>query len=521
MERQDLFINLLQHGIGLTQPRQRNTIIELGFNTCRGLTDTSTDGIKAVFDLITRNNRDLNVNQRVNIREQVKQRIYGARSEFLMRLQCGAEMTDDYINNLTTINIDEFVRKHNQWKEFKSAANNMALPNIDIPKLTKANWKDFSQSIKELFMRQRGTQHIPIIYVTRTRTLGVYDTPYQSTEDQLSSCLLLTGGSYRSDNSSVWSLLSQHTNGTEAESIIQRFSNTRNGRQAWLALIAHMESTSYLDNLKSSAMSSIATATYTGEKRNFGIVKYFTIHSNAHNDLETAGEPLSDGMRITHFMQGLKEDTAMNFAISSKSEANVHTFEEFYNSFSAKLTTKLTLTQPSQPNSQRHINSLNTDGQGQRNHGHHGRGGRNNYRGGGRGRGYRGRNNYRGGNGRGGGRYGGRYNGRTGQMQRWRPRLGTYTDEEWNGLSSEQRQRIFDLRNYAQSTNGNNNQNNQHRLVNQANFHDGSSVPDQVQLPPQPNEQQPSAPDSTDTSIRTRPGRTGDAFSQGTQHRQR
>ena len=110
-------------------------------------------------------------------------------------------------------------------------------------------------------------------------------------------------------------------------------------------MIAHMESTSYLDNLKSTAMANLAAATYNGEKKTFGIVKYFTIHSNAHNDLESAGEPLSNGMKITHFLHGLKEEVAMNFAISTKSETNVNTFEEFYNSFSSKLTTKLTLTQ--------------------------------------------------------------------------------------------------------------------------------------------------------------------------------
>ena len=67
-------------------------------------------------------------------------------------------------------------------------------------------------------------------------------------------------------------------------------------------------------------------------------------------------------MKITHFLQGIKEDTAMNFAISSKAEQNVNTFEEFYNSFSAKLSTKLTLTKQSQSNnSQCNISQINID----------------------------------------------------------------------------------------------------------------------------------------------------------------
>ena len=126
---------------------------------------------------------------------------------------------------------------------------------------------------------------------------------YSSTEEQLTTCLNLTGGNFKSDKSSAWSLLSEYAMGTEAESIVQRQQSSRNGRRSWLALIAHMESTSYVDNLKSGAMASLSSATYSGEKKNFGIVKYFTIHSNAHNDFETAGEPLTHDMKITHFLQ--------------------------------------------------------------------------------------------------------------------------------------------------------------------------------------------------------------------------
>ena len=147
----------------------------------------------------------------------------------------------------------------------------------------------------------------------------------------------------------------------------------------------HMESTSYVDNLKSHAMHKLTTSAYSGEKKNFGIVKYYQIHSEAHNDLEAAGEPLTDGMKITHFLQGMRDDTAMNFAITTKSEQGINTFEQFYNSFSAKLSTKLTLTQPKQT-SHRHINQLGTSNQGGRGFGNNNQNSyANNSRGGGRG----------------------------------------------------------------------------------------------------------------------------------------
>ena len=63
-----------------------------------------------------------------------------------------------------------------------------------------------------------------------------------------------------------------------------------------------MEWDSYVDNLKSSAMNKISTVVYNGEKKNVGIVKYYQIQSEVRNDLAAVNEPLSDGMKITHFL---------------------------------------------------------------------------------------------------------------------------------------------------------------------------------------------------------------------------
>ena len=108
----------------------------------------------------------------------------------------------------------------------------MSLPDVTIPKLTKNNWKNFSQATKELLQRQRGTHNIPLIYIIRENDVGNYDGVYEYTEDQLTQCISLTGGNYISDNGSVWSLLAGNTVGTEAESIIIRFKDDRDGRSA-------------------------------------------------------------------------------------------------------------------------------------------------------------------------------------------------------------------------------------------------------------------------------------------------
>ena len=166
---------------------------------------------------------------------------------------------------------------------------------VKVPKINTNNWKDFSQIIKKLLTRERGTNNI---------RLGNhnYNVTFDFTEAQLSKCIALTGGNYHSDNSSVWFLLLEHSTGTEAEPIMNRFKTTRNGRRKWQVLLAHVESDIYVDNLKLSAMKKISTDVYNGEKKNVGIVKYYQIQSEVRNDLAAVNEPLSDGMKITHFL---------------------------------------------------------------------------------------------------------------------------------------------------------------------------------------------------------------------------
>ena len=503
------FNTFLQNGIGLTQVRQRDAVTNHGFDTCSGLLNTTKDGIKDVFTAISNANRDIaQARNKVYIREQLKQRVYGAKDEFTMRINCGSTIDTAYLTAIDTNDTDQFVRKHQEWNEFKKSVSSMTLPNVTVPKLTKSNWKNFSQAIKQLLTRQRGVNEIPLVYVIRDGN-GNYDDVYNSTEEQLIHCIQLSGGKYRSDNGTVWSLLAEHSVGTEAESIVNRYESTKNGRSAWRALIQHMESTSYMDNIRSRAMSKLASATYNGEKKNFGIVKFYQIHSEAHNDLELAGEPLTDGMKITHFLQGIKEDTAMNFAISTKAEAAVVTFEDFYNSFSAKLSTKLTLTASSHQGSNRNISQLNSQYQG-RGYGRRGGFSRGGNRGGGR---YQGRGN-RGGRG-GRGRHGSGQSYRYNPTQRWQPRASTYSPDEWSALSEEQRMRVRDLRSALNSND--NNQQNQQRQASQMN-RDDESLPTQIQLPPVPSGGSPVPPSNQSQqqdSVSAPGGRAGDAFSSG------
>ena len=120
-----------------------------------------------------------------------------------------------------------------------------------------------------------------------------------------------------------------------------------------------------MDSLKTAAMSRIKNAHYQGEKRDFGIAKYYTIHSSAHNDLQTAGELMTESLKITNFCNGLKDSVAVNYAITTKSEpAVLASFDAFYKSFSAKLLSHITLVNASSASSNCSINSMQHGGRG-------------------------------------------------------------------------------------------------------------------------------------------------------------
>ena len=79
-----------------------------------------------------------------------------------------------------------------------------------------------------------------------------------------------------------------------------------------------------MDTLKTQAIHCIKHAHYDGEKKDFGIAKYYTIHTSAQNDLAEAGEPMTDSVKITNCCNGIKDVVAVNYAITTKSEPTVN-----------------------------------------------------------------------------------------------------------------------------------------------------------------------------------------------------
>ena len=87
---------------------------------------------------------------------------------------------------------------------------------------------------------------------------------------------------------------------------IQAFDKTRDGRHAWLALLAQVEGDATLNLRKMHAYAAIAAASYVGECQHFKFSDYINIHLKSHNELKDLKEGMPETKKVTDFLAGIK-----------------------------------------------------------------------------------------------------------------------------------------------------------------------------------------------------------------------
>jgi hypothetical protein len=282
-------------------------------------------------------------------------------------------------------------------------------PPSEFKKDTK--WKNFKEGAIAYLNAVKGKYEIPLAYVIREDEQPVPNQIYQSEHHRLIAVTPLRGIEFEEDNGRVFDLLKSWTINGHAWTWMRSFNATRNGRQAWLALVSHFEADAQRDKVKDHAYAAIAAAKYYGEKKRFIFETYVAIHQDANADLEQYGEVISEEKRVRDLLSNIKDNSAAANAAKGTILATPTLRNNFSNAV-AHLSTTLQLGQSLQENN-RNISSTNTN---------------------------------KGGVGRGGGRGSGR--GRTGRG-RGRGRniyLGSYSPEQWRKLSVEDKKRVYDGR---------------------------------------------------------------------------
>ena len=279
---------------------------------------------------------------------------------------------------------------------------------------TGSKWKAFKEGTIAYLNGVKGRHDIPLAYIIREDAVPLPNQVYLSEHQRLIAITPLQGVEYEDDNGRVFDLLKSWTLNGPAWTWMRAHNSTRNGRQAWLSLIAHFEGDAQRDRVKDNAYASLAAAKYYGERKKFTFETYVTIHQDAYSDLEQYGEVISEEKRVRDLLTNIKDTSPAAAAAKGTILATPHLRNNFANSV-AHLSTTLQLGQSLQ--GPRNISSTQS-GRGSNNQS---QGGRGRGRGGkqkGRGRGRGGRNIY----------------------------LGSYAPNDWRNLSSEDKKKVIDGR---------------------------------------------------------------------------
>jgi hypothetical protein len=217
--------------IGFTTLLQRNEITTQGLNTMDDLADLSKDELNAVFEENKSSNRRRNVGVQVNLPILACTKLEAIRYEVELRAMCDSPMPLVKIQALDNAEARRLIRQKKQREE--GLERSTELPNPDVPKLNRSNWRAVRDAFMELLNRKTGAMGIPLSYVGRTTPAGDYDAPHYTTlNEKLVACVLHQGPKYEADVHDVYSLLCTTFTDTEAEGIAKKHRTSRDAKAA-------------------------------------------------------------------------------------------------------------------------------------------------------------------------------------------------------------------------------------------------------------------------------------------------
>lgn len=135
---------------------------------------------------------------------------------------------------------------------------------------------------------------------------------YSDNDSRYYAITVLTGSHYREDNKRVYEELKLTMINGPGWAFIKRFERTQDGRSAVLAIKQQAEGRSATDSRKQQAYSQIATARYSGPRRNWNFQNYVERHQGGHNELADLNEPVPETKKVTDFLSGITDSRLTN-----------------------------------------------------------------------------------------------------------------------------------------------------------------------------------------------------------------
>lgn len=184
-----------------------------------------------------------------------------------------------------------------QWEAIMTLANE---DKPVIPVLSKHQTPlKWMESFRDAMSRLYGVRHTPVSYVIRDDALVTpeVDDPLLPGEsfgasgsvlEELIARLNHTDPLFRTDNATVYSALDEATRGTIYAPTIKPFARLRNGRGAWLAIIASNAGNDKWEQVKKDKLNFLMNVKWIG--RTYSLDKFTGLHRNAYVLLEEAAQ---------------------------------------------------------------------------------------------------------------------------------------------------------------------------------------------------------------------------------------
>lgn len=248
---------------------------------------------------------------------------FGAKSQ--KRLLAACELVRFYTTigrELTSQNIrwDPVIRNfEQQWKALKARKD---ADDIEVPKISKnLSIIKWTEAFEDYLHRKIGARTIPLAYVTRGEVLvsptcpdlasnAPHSEQYGSVEMDLVARSSHNHPMYRDDNLSVYYDLEEATRGTSYAASIKPYQRAKDGRGAWLSIIAqYAGQDKWLAEIKK--MDELLHNRVWKGQSNFSLEKFIAQHRNAYVSMQQCAEHVTfqlpnEFTRVTYLVDAIQ-----------------------------------------------------------------------------------------------------------------------------------------------------------------------------------------------------------------------
>ncbi len=198
-------------------------------------------------------------------------------------------------------------RKHADDRSIKGKKDSVKEPEVFTGKMQ--TWLKAKREMKAYLSQREGVNGIPLIYV-------IWNEQDDQEADHTSPVVTMIsnarheGSDFQKDNFIVFSILQTWTTGSNASDYIDQYDLNKDGRGAWLHLVAQMEGGDAKNVMARNANRIIQESYFSHETRNFTAEDYCNKHIRANLQLRQAGHGKQKHEEVTEFIDHIDQSLA-------------------------------------------------------------------------------------------------------------------------------------------------------------------------------------------------------------------